>query len=84
MGGHIDQGCPDEAVSPAARIGATAECTAPNGVDAAGGTRSYEPTKAFDGKKETARRCSGDAPGRTIVTRFAGPVQLTLVGLVPG
>lgn len=64
--------------------GATADCSAPDGVDAANVTQSYEPAKAFDGKKETAWRCSGDAAGKTLVIKFAGPVQLTSVGLIPG
>lgn len=64
--------------------GATADCSAPNGVDAANVTQTYEPAKAFDGKKETAWRCSGDAAGKTLVVTFAAPVQLTSVGLDPG
>lgn len=64
--------------------GATADCSAPDGVDAANVTQTYEPAKAFDGKKETAWRCSGDAAGKTIVITFAAPVQLTSVGLIPG
>lgn len=61
-----------------------ADCSAPNGVDAAGVTQTYEPAKAFDGSLETAWRCSGDATGRTLLVTFATPVQLTSVGLVPG
>jgi hypothetical protein len=64
--------------------GATADCSAPGGVDAANVTQTYEPAKAFDGKKETAWRCSGDAAGKTLVIGFAAPVQLTSVGLIPG
>lgn len=64
--------------------GATADCSAPSSVDAAGATQTYEPAKAFDGKKETAWRCSGDASGKTIVINFGAPVQLTSVGLIPG
>lgn len=64
--------------------GATADCSAPDSVDAANVTQSYEPAKAFDGKTETAWRCTGDAAGKTIVIKFAAPVQLTSVGLIPG
>lgn len=64
--------------------GATADCSAPDGVDAANVTQSYEPAKAFDGRTETAWRCSGDAAGKTLVITFAAPVQLTSVGLIPG
>ena len=65
-------------------ISATADCTAPAGVDAAGAAQTYEPDKAIDGKKETAWRCQGDAAGRTLVVDFGSPVQLTSVGLIPG
>lgn len=64
--------------------GATADCSAPDSVDAAGVTQTYEPAKAFDGKRETAWRCSGDASGKTLVIKFGGPVELTSVGLIPG
>lgn len=64
--------------------GATADCSAPDGVDAAGVKQTYEPVKAFDGKRETAWRCSGDASGKTLVISFGTPVQLTSVGLIPG
>lgn len=65
-------------------LSATASCTAPEGLDAAGVTQSYEPAKAIDGKTETAWRCPGSAVGESLTIRFTSPVQLTSVGLIPG
>ncbi len=62
----------------------TADCSAPDSEDAAGVRQTYEPAKAFDGKAETAWRCSGDASGKSIIISLGGPVQLTSVGLIPG
>ena len=64
--------------------GATADCAAPDAVDAAGVKQTYEPAKAFDGQRQTAWRCSGDASGKSLVISFGAPVELTSVGLIPG
>jgi hypothetical protein len=50
----------------------------------AGGTGSYEPALATDGREDTAWCTPGDGTGQTLMLRFAQPVLVTAVGIVPG
>lgn len=62
----------------------TASCTAPDGVDAAGTRTTFRPANLLDGDPATAWRCPSDTAGQRLRFRFAEPVVLRRVALVPG
>lgn len=76
------------AVPPASRplqpVSVTADCFAPPSQDSLDRTVTYGPERVTDGVPETAWRCTGAAVGQRLVLRFAAPVTVTSVGLVPG
>jgi hypothetical protein len=72
------------AVTSTAIGSASAGCTAPSGVDAAGHKVTYQPANAVDGRADTAWRCPGKAIGRTLTIHLPRAVPVGEVGLVPG
>ena len=69
---------------PVAPTSAEATCVAEAGQDAAGRPITYEPFNAIDDDVSTTWRCAGDGVGQSLVVRFAGPVRVATVGILPG
>ncbi|MBM7806965.1 hypothetical protein JOD57_002802 [Geodermatophilus bullaregiensis] len=65
-------------------VSVTATCRAPDGVDSAGSTVTYQPEHTLDGVPATAWRCPGAAVDAQLTFDFGGPVLLASAGLVPG
>ena len=61
-----------------------ATATAPNGTDARGMVVSYAATNLVDGDPSTAWRVPGAGQGVVLTLRFAEPVIVTRIGLIPG
>ena len=63
---------------------ASAQCTAPAGVDGSGQYVTYDPANTLDDQLATAWRCNGDAVNQTLVFTFPAGSQLVGVGIVNG
>jgi hypothetical protein len=61
-----------------------ASATAPPGTDARGAVVSYAATNLVDGDPSTAWRVPGSGQGVVLTLRFAEPVIVTRIGLIPG
>ena len=61
-----------------------ASATAPPGTDARGAVVSYAATNLIDGDPTTAWRVPGSGQGVVLTLRFAKPVVVTRIGLIPG
>jgi hypothetical protein len=61
-----------------------ASATAPPGTDARGAVVSYAATNLIDGDPSTAWRVPGSGEGVVLTVRFAKPVIVTRIGLIPG
>ena len=70
-------------VGPLRPVSVTAGCVLPPGRDGGGNPVTFGPENLVDGEPATAWRCAG-AGGQRVTVRFAAPVLLTAVGLVPG
>jgi hypothetical protein len=64
--------------------GVEASATAPPGTDAHGATVTYVATNLIDGDPSTAWRVPGSGQGVVLTVRFAKPVVVTRIGLIPG
>lgn len=65
-------------------IDVIASGTAPPGVDSSGNPVRYDPELVSDGNTETAWRVPGPGVGDRIVLRFAEPVHVGVVDILPG
>jgi hypothetical protein len=72
---------PSRAVQPAE---VEPSCTGKPSRDAAGNQTTYDAKLVLDGNPATAWRCDRSGEGESLVFRFARPVHLTSVGLIPG
>jgi len=61
-----------------------ASATAPPGTDARGAVVSYAAANLVDGDPSTAWRVPGSGQGVVLTLRFAKPVIVTRIGLIPG
>ena len=63
---------------------AEATATAPPGTDATGAVVTYAAANLVDGNPATAWRVAGAGQGVVLTLRFANPVVVTRIGLIPG
>jgi serine/threonine-protein kinase len=54
------------------------------GIDGQGNPVTYEPTRAVDGRADTAWRVDGDGAGQWIELDFGAEVQVQKIGIIPG
>ncbi len=63
---------------------AQATCTAPDSTDSQGNRIVFNPVLTIDGAPETAWRCEGPSINQALLYTLETPIDLTIVGAIPG